>query len=259
MEINIYIELDSMSPKTTEGYYGYVLEWKTKTREGFGKTEGSPAKRLLVALTEALDRIRVDCAVNIFCGNRWAAHALNDDLKHWKENGWKNVRGTEIKHRELWERVPCRRWDERTICNASGARLPDRAKGKMEKYEKEPELKRPDSNVPNTDNGSRETPEDEATGRTGSDFGKREKEPGGWRESKSLLGRVADGISAGMDRDFLIRHYWDEEPDIPRIETGIKHRTDRIKCLGNAVVPQQFYPIFQAIAKIEEKKDDENS
>lgn len=62
-----------------------------------------------------------------------------------------------------------------------------------------------------------------------------------------------------MDRDFLIRHYWDEEPDIPRIETGIKHRTDRIKCLGNAVVPQQFYPIFQAIAKIEEKKDDENS
>lgn len=105
MEINIYIELDSMSPKTTEGYYGYVLEWKTKTREGFGKTEGSPAKRLLVALTEALDRIRVDCAVNIFCGNRWAAHALNDDLKHWKENGWKNVRGTEIKHRELWERV----------------------------------------------------------------------------------------------------------------------------------------------------------
>ena len=49
MEINIYIELDSMSPKTTEGYYGYVLEWKTKTREGFGKTEGSPAKRLLVA------------------------------------------------------------------------------------------------------------------------------------------------------------------------------------------------------------------
>lgn len=105
MEINIYIELDSMSPKTTAGYYGYVLEWKTKTREGFGKTEGSQAKRLLVALTEALDRIRVDCAVNIFCGNRWAAHALNNDLKRWKENGWKNVRGTEIKHRELWERV----------------------------------------------------------------------------------------------------------------------------------------------------------
>jgi len=26
---------------------------------------------------------------------------------------------------------------------------------------------------------------------------------------------------------------------------------DRIKCLGNAVVPQQFYPFFAAIAAIE--------
>ena len=45
MEINIYIELDSMSPKTTEGYYGYVLEWKTKTREGFGKNRRKPGKK----------------------------------------------------------------------------------------------------------------------------------------------------------------------------------------------------------------------
>lgn len=72
------------------------------------------------------------------------------------------------------------------------------------------------------------------------------------RTVESVLDGMADGFSAGMDRDldFLINHYWDDEPDIPRIATGIEHRVDRLKCLGNAVVPQQFYPIFKAIAEV---------
>lgn len=37
----------------------------------------------------------------------------------------------------------------------------------------------------------------------------------------------------------------------PRVAKGIKNRADRIKCLGNAVVPQQVYPILKAIAEIE--------
>ena len=73
------------------------------------------------------------------------------------------------------------------------------------------------------------------------------------RTVESVLGGMVDGFPAGMDGDldFIINHYWDEEPDIPRIATGIEHRVDRLKCLGNAVVPQQFYPIFKAIAEVE--------
>ena len=73
------------------------------------------------------------------------------------------------------------------------------------------------------------------------------------RDAESILGRVADGISSWMDGDldFIINHYWDSEPDTPRIASGIEHRTDRIKCLGNAVVPQQFYPVFKAISEVE--------
>lgn len=56
------------------------------------------------------------------------------------------------------------------------------------------------------------------------------------------------------DLDFFLNHYWDDEPDIPRIANGISHRADRLKCLGNAVVPQQFYQIFKAIADIENKR-----
>jgi DNA (cytosine-5)-methyltransferase 1 len=45
--------------------------------------------------------------------------------------------------------------------------------------------------------------------------------------------------------------WWDIEPNVGRVANGIPSRVDRLKCLGNAVVPQQAYPIFQAIADIE--------
>ena len=95
--------------------------------------------------------------------------------------------------------------------------------------------------------------------RTGKEMGgseqKQEPERSDRRSAESVLGGVADGIPAGVDGDldFIINHYWDEEPDIPRIATGIEHRVDRLKCLGNAVVPQQFYPIFRAISEITEQ------
>ncbi len=51
-----------------------------------------------------------------------------------------------------------------------------------------------------------------------------------------------------------IRGNWDIEPDVGRVANGISNRVDRLKCLGNAVVPQQVYPILQAIANIENER-----
>lgn len=48
--------------------------------------------------------------------------------------------------------------------------------------------------------------------------------------------------------------WWAAEPDVGRVANGISDRVDRLKCLGNAVVPQQFYPFFSAITEIEEAK-----
>ena len=84
----------------------------------------------------------------------------------------------------------------------------------------------------------------EAIERTGEDNRGRTPEyvGGEWRSAQSGLGRVVDGISP-----------WLDEPDIPRVATGVKNRVDRLKCLGNAVVPQQVYPILAAIAEIERR------
>ena len=50
--------------------------------------------------------------------------------------------------------------------------------------------------------------------------------------------------------------WWPAEPDVGRVAHGVPARVDRLRCLGNAVVPQQFYPFFAAIAEIERKSVD---
>ena len=44
---------------------------------------------------------------------------------------------------------------------------------------------------------------------------------------------------------------WPDEPGVDRVVDRLPNRMDRIKCLGNAVVPQQFYPFFAAMAAVE--------
>ena len=147
-----------------------------------------------------------------------------------------------------------RRCDEGNVCDTTSERLSDGTSeplGRQRTQEQEPE--RSDSNVSNSDNRLYEWSNKEVqTGRNAT-YGSSARE---WKWStKSILGGVADGIPAGMDGnlDFIINHYWEDEPDIPRVATGIEHRVDRLKCLGNAVVPQQFYPIFRAISEITEQ------
>ena len=64
----------------------------------------------------------------------------------------------------------------------------------------------------------------------------------GWTEPSD------GGLQAGCRRD---SNHWATEPNVGRVANGIRARMDRLKCLGNAVVPQQVYPILRAIAEIE--------
>ena len=96
----------------------------------------------------------------------------------------------------------------------------------------------------------------ENPGGGGHDFGGGTSEHGSGERwaTQSGVGGGYDGLSAWMDR---VRAGWADgswEAGIPRIAEGVPHRADRLKALGNAVVPQQFYPVFRAIWEIEMEK-----
>lgn len=69
-----------------------------------------------------------------------------------------------------------------------------------------------------------------------------------------LMGFPANYTDVNMEKTIsdkdVVTNQWEVEPNIPRVATGVSNRVDRLKCLGNAVVPQQAYPIFRAIAEV---------
>ncbi len=46
--------------------------------------------------------------------------------------------------------------------------------------------------------------------------------------------------------------YWSVEPNVGRVANGVPKRVDRLKGLGNAIVPQVAYEIFKAIEEYEQ-------
>jgi len=98
------------------------------------------------------------------------------------------------------------------------------------------EPKRP-SNTTQDSDGQTGRPNDGSQGSTGQGH----TEPG--------VGGVADGVSPRLDRHlgFAV------EPSIPRVATGIPERVNRLKALGNSIVPQIVYNIGLAILEEEER------
>lgn len=77
------------------------------------------------------------------------------------------------------------------------------------------------------------------------------------KEKPEGLRAVCDTLPGRRDRDKRRREsqepadgrLWAAEPGVGRVVDGLPCRVERIRALGNAVVPQQAYPIFRALAE----------
>ena len=119
---------------------------------------------------------------------------------------------------------------------ASSNRAEDVANTERLRQQGQGEHERP-SNTKKDSKGQASGTDDGSQGQTGQGH----TEPG--------VGGMANGVSARLDG-----HYgFEREPNIPRVATGIPERVNRLKALGNSIVPQVIYNIGLAILEEEER------
>jgi len=71
-------------------------------------------------------------------------------------------------------------------------------------------------------------------------------------ESKRLERSNATGNTCtnGRNLQYTRNNWWSTEPDVGRVAHGIPRRVDRLKSLGNAIVPQVAFEIFKRIDQL---------
>lgn len=84
-----------------------------------------------------------------------------------------------------------------------------------------------------------------------------EKKPGTFfcnekvADSKRGKGGIQSGRWTGAQgqkkADYMDRSWWFSEPDVDRVVDGVPFRVDRVKALGNAVVPKQVKEAFERL------------
>jgi len=95
-----------------------------------------------------------------------------------------------------------------------------------------------------------DTERDSRSGRCAPEHGQGRWEVCRWLPEPDV-GRAPDGFSTGVHRSRGWAGDW--EQGVPRVATGVKNRVDRLKCLGNAVVPAVVEQIGYAILEAEEE------
>ena len=109
--VKVYITTTVRNPvKAEAGVVGIILETEIKnelhTLTDFKKVCANKETAELIALNLALSHLTRPVDIYLYSETDTAAERLlSGMLEKWKEAGWKNTRGKEIKHSDEWDKL----------------------------------------------------------------------------------------------------------------------------------------------------------
>lgn len=109
-EVDIYIQTDSISPRTLNRCYAYIIECQKKSGklhrvEGTGEIEATLHQATLTAINEAMERLNRSCTVHIYTEDRFVCNMFASNIDKWAGNGWKTSKGSEIENQDEWKKL----------------------------------------------------------------------------------------------------------------------------------------------------------
>lgn len=107
--INIYIETDSETPRSTERWTGYILECfrngQAVTREHFEKRTGTYNETVLRTLIDAMKRINQPCEIHIVSRNSYVLSMIDRNLENWANREYRTAKGYLVKDHFHWAQL----------------------------------------------------------------------------------------------------------------------------------------------------------
>ncbi len=108
IHIDIYLENTEKYVKKKQGWYGYVLTYQGRefhTADGYGKAEDTRNGRDARMLLEALGRCKPNpYDITVYTDSAYLQGTCSR-LEKYRENNWKKADGTDLKYKELWQKI----------------------------------------------------------------------------------------------------------------------------------------------------------
>lgn len=103
MKVDIYTD-GACKGNPGPGGWGVLLrcEGKEKTMYG-GEAQTTNNRMELMGAIQGLQALKVSCEVNLYTDSKYVMQGMQEWLKGWKKNGWKNSKKEPVKNVDLWK------------------------------------------------------------------------------------------------------------------------------------------------------------